>query len=72
MSLLLMRQRWLSNIQIQKMGAGRAHQAAQPPPACNLDRCQDANSLIRMDPGMNLWDLLQELFPFSEDEASLW
>jgi hypothetical protein len=47
MSLLLMRRRWLSNIQIQKTGAGMAHQAAQPPPASDLGHSILLNNLNR-------------------------
>ena len=44
---------------------------------CNLrpgdgKRWKDVDSRIRMALGLNVSDLLQELFPFSEGEARLW
>ena len=40
-------------------------------PASDLERWKDADSRIRMALGLNMSDLLQELFPFSEGEARL-
>jgi hypothetical protein len=36
------------------------------------ERWKDADSRIRMALGLNVSDLLQEPFPFSEGEARLW
>jgi len=40
--------------------------------ASDLERWKDADSRIRKALGLNVSDLLQELFPFSEGEARLW
>ncbi len=41
---------------------------ADPP----IQRWKDADSRIRMALCLNVSDLLQELYPFSEGEARLW
>jgi len=41
-------------------------------PATQGQRWKDADSRIRMALGLNMSELLQELFPFSEGEARLW
>ena len=59
---------------MQKTGAVVIFSVQEDLPASDLERWLPAvgQSTAGLALGLNVSDLLQELFPFSEDEARLW